>query len=219
VSRKKLIRFEANKNAPNIFEPEKEGYESIKGNWHKEYFKNQNPIVLELACGRGEYTTKLGELYPNRNFIGIDIKGDRIWTGSQVALEKNLQNVAFLRTQIELLEKFFAKGEVSELWLIHPDPYLREGLEKKRLTSPRFLNIYKNIIAQEAVIHLKTDNDVLFDFSLETIAQENIKDCVHTRDLYTSPLLALHHNIQTRFELQSLKKGLTIKYLRFTLIA
>jgi tRNA (guanine-N7-)-methyltransferase len=219
MSRKKLVRFSVNQQAENVFEPGKEDYEKMKGNWHRSFFKNNNPIVLELACGKGEYTTGLAKIFPDKNFIGIDIKGDRIWYGSQHAAENNLANVAFLRTHILFLEKFFAPEEVSEIWLVFPDPRPRERDRKRRLTSPRFLNLYKGILRDGGIIHLKTDNEQLFDYTLEVCnsGEFAVSDLTATKDLYQSPLSAEHYGIVTRFESIWTAKGASIKYLRFAL--
>ncbi len=219
MARSKMFRFGQNQQADNVLEPPKPILEHIKGKWRELYFKNQNPIVVEVACGRGEYTTGLAAVYPNKNFIGVDIKGDRLWKGSQAAIKNGLTNVAFLRTRIEELQNYFAENEVDEIWIIHPDPRPKLRDARRRLTSPRFLNEYRAIIRQNATIHLKTDSESLFDYSVELLQSEVfcpiVKNLVHTKDLYQSPLLAEHHDIHTRYELAAIKKGLTIKYLRF----
>jgi tRNA (guanine-N7-)-methyltransferase len=219
LARSKLFRFDQNTQADNVLEVGKPLYEHIKGNWHSIYFKNSNPLVIELACGRGEYTTGLAAAYPDKNFVGIDIKGDRLWKGSQVAIENNLQNVAFLRTKIEELEKFFAKGEVAEIWIIHPDPRPRLRDARRRLTSPRFLGVYSRVLQPFGTIRLKTDSSLLFDYSLELFDSEEVKpyirNLVYTKDLYQSPLLAEHHQIQTKYEKAAVSKNISIKYLRF----
>ena len=143
--RKKQQRFADNKVSRNVIEPGKEIFEQIKGNWHK-FFDNDHPNVLELACGRGEYSTGLGAVYPDKNFIGVDIKGNRIWIGSKKAKQDGLDNVAFLRTQIDHLEKFFEPGEIDEIWIIFPDPRPKSSDERRRLTSPKYLEIYQNLI-------------------------------------------------------------------------
>ena len=153
MGQKKLIRFEELKTFPNVLE-----YPSnIKNKW-KDFFGNNNPITLELACGKGEYAVGLGRLYPERNFIGIDVKGNRIWKGAKTALNEGLKNIAFLRTQIDKLEDYFSADEVSEIWLTFPDPQLRFSKIKKRLTHPKFLRMYKNILQADGKIHLKTDS-------------------------------------------------------------
>ncbi|MCR9085057.1 MAG: tRNA (guanosine(46)-N7)-methyltransferase TrmB, partial [Cyclobacteriaceae bacterium] len=143
MSRKKLVRFKANEENPNVVQEGKPIFEEIKGQWRARQFQNQNPLVIELACGRGEFTVGLARVFPHQNFIGVDIKGSRIWKGSSTATEEGLENVAFLRTQIQLLDKFFDQGEIDELWITFPDPFPRDGDEKRRLTSDRFLDMYK----------------------------------------------------------------------------
>nr|WP_305067261.1 tRNA (guanosine(46)-N7)-methyltransferase TrmB [Mangrovivirga halotolerans] len=214
--RNKQKRFAENRERANIFEPEKPGYEEIKGNWHGKYFENENHITLELACGKGEYTTGLARHYPERNFIGVDIKGDRIWYGSKEAEEEDLNNVAFLRTQIQLLEKFFVDGEVHDIWITFPDPRPKKRDIKRRLTSPRFLDMYKKVMQKEGWVFFKTDNPGLFDYTLEVLSERNdIKNLSYTRDLYHSEFMDEHHGIKTRFEKMFYEKGFSIKYLKF----
>jgi len=190
---------------------------SLKGLWNKNHFKNDQPITLELACGKGDYTVALAEKFPNRNFIGIDIKGNRIWTGAKAALQRNLNNAAFLRTSIELLYHFFEKDEVSEIWITFPDPFLRNSKSKKRLTSPYFLAVYKKIIVENGLIHLKTDNDPLFEFTLKTIDGENAKLNQKVSNVYEQHPEDEILTIQTYYEKMHLENGLTIKYLNFRL--
>jgi tRNA (guanine-N7-)-methyltransferase len=218
MARQKLKRFDHNANAHNVLEEGKELFKNIKGNWHNSYFKNQNPIVLELACGRGEYTTGLAMHYSDKNFIGIDIKGARIWKGSTVAIENNLQNVAFLRTHIQNLDFFFAPNEVAEIWLIHPDPRPRDKDEKRRLTSPRFLNLYRSFLTPQGKIHLKTDSEPLFDFTLEVLKDYKIDNLLFTKDLYNSELNELHFGITTTYEKKFSDKGFKINYLQFNFL-
>ncbi|QCK17074.1 tRNA (guanosine(46)-N7)-methyltransferase TrmB [Mangrovivirga cuniculi] len=216
MMRNKQKRFAENRERPNIFEPEKPGYEEIKGNWHDKYFENDNHITLELACGKGEYTTGLARHYPERNFIGVDIKGDRIWWGSKDAIDENLSNVAFLRTQIQLLEKFFVDGEVHDIWITFPDPRPKKRDIKRRLTSPRFLDMYKKVMQKEGWVYFKTDNPGLFDYTLEVLSdRDDIKNLCITRDLYHSEYIDEHHGIKTRFEKMFYEKGFSIKYLKF----
>ncbi|MFA0963906.1 tRNA (guanosine(46)-N7)-methyltransferase TrmB [Roseivirga sp. BDSF3-8] len=217
--RTKLQRFAENSKRHNVIEPGKDIYEKIKGNWHKDFFNNNNPITLELACGRGEYTVGLARVFNGRNYIGVDIKGDRIWKGSGIALDEGLDNVAFLRTQILLIERFFEKGEVDEIWITFPDPRPKDRDEKRRLTHPRFLDIYRSILKPGGTLHLKTDNTGLFEYTLEVLQQqEAISDLVYTRDLYKSDMLADHHGIRTRYEKKFHEKGEDIKYLKLSLL-
>ena len=217
MSRNKMARFAANKERKNVIEPGKEIFENIKGEWHKKFFENKNPITLELACGRGEYTVGLARLFPEQNFIGIDIKGDRIWKGSGIAIEEGLDNACFLRTHIIELANFFEKGEVSEIWITFPDPRPKDRDEKRRITHPRFLDIYKSVVKNDAVIRLKTDNTGLFEYTLEELKKRtDIKDLEFTFDLYHSPLKPECHDIRTRFEQKFNELGHDIKYLRFS---
>lgn len=189
---------------------------ALKGKWHKHIFQNEHPITLELACGKGEYTTSLAREYPARNFIGIDIKGPRIWVGAKQALEEPLQNVRFLRTFIDHLENFFVKDEVDEIWIPFSDPYLKK--ERKRLTAPKFLDIYQKILKPGRLIHLKTDSDVLFNYTLDIIDQENCEIENRIDDVYNDPHdLKILTDIQTYYEQMHLKAGKTIHYVSFRL--
>ena len=214
--KRKLERFRIIEERSNVVERSKDIYESIKGNWRDYYFKNKNPITVELACGRGEYTTGLASLFPDRNFIGVDIKGERIWKGSTLALEQNLGNVAFLRTPILLIENFFSGGEIDEVWITFPDPRPRKRDIKRRLTSPRYLEIYKRLLKPGDYIRLKTDNSGLFLYTLEEVQLRNdILDLVYTDNLYASEYRDECFDIKTKYEQQFATKGETIKYLRF----
>ncbi|RZS97605.1 tRNA (guanosine(46)-N7)-methyltransferase TrmB [Cecembia calidifontis] len=216
MSRKKLQRFKENEKNRNVVQQGKEIFEKIKGNWNCVQFLNSNPIVVELACGRGEFTVGLARQYPEKNFIGVDIKGARIWKGSTVAIAEGLENVAFLRTQIQVLDKFFEKGEISELWITFPDPFPRDGDEKRRLTSPRFLDMYKPLIKEDGIVHFKTDNTGLFDYTLDVVKQrEDCEVILHTHDFYASPWKDEHHGIKTKYEKLFSEKGEKIKYLKF----
>ncbi len=213
MARQKLPRFIHNAQAENVIERGKELYTTIKGCWREIYFKNNNPIVLELACGKGEYTVGLARQFPDKNFIGIDIKGDRIARGSKRAIENNLSNVAFLRTPINFLEEFFEENEVDEIWLIHPDPQPRDKEEKKRLTNPAFLALYKKILKPDGNFFFKTDNSGLFEYSLGTIPEAGFTILRQTTDLYESNLLAEHYDIVTHYERLFVEKGFKINYL------
>jgi tRNA (guanine-N7-)-methyltransferase len=215
MGRKKLERFAQNAANYNVIEDGKEFYGNSKGKWQSEHFKNASPIVLELACGRGEYAVGMAELFPNKNFIGVDIKGARIWKGSSIAIEKGLTNVAFLRTYIQNLESFFAEKEVSEIWIIHPDPRPKEADARRRLTHPRFLEMYKKLLQKEGWLHLKTDNTGLFDYTLEVLKEIAIKNLVYTYDLNNSEWASEHFGIKTKYEIAFEQKGETIKYLKF----
>jgi len=214
--KRKLERFKVIESQPNVVEPTKDFYHTIKGNWNKEFFKNDNPITVELACGRGEYTIGLAKLFPEKNYIGIDIKGERIWKGSTTATENGLTNAAFLRTMILLVENFFVEGEISEIWITFPDPRPRVRDIKRRLTSPRFLSIYKRLLKPGGYVRLKTDNTGFYEFTLEELAQrDDITDLKSTDDVYNSDLRAECFDIKTKYEQMFASKGERIKYLQF----
>ncbi len=210
MGKNKLKKFAEIETLPNVFEYAKE----MRGNWLS-YFNNQNPIVLELACGRGEYTTGMAELFPDKNFIGVDIKGSRIWHGATFAQHNELKNVAFLRTQIESLPDYFSQNEISEIWITFPDPHPSQRRSNKRLTSPRFLEYYKNILKPNGLVHLKTDNDALFEYTLETLVTMNIQTKQCTQDLYTENWLDETLKIRTNYEQKYLDNGKNINYLNF----
>lgn len=187
-----------------------------KGQWNKNYFKNDHPIVLELGCGRGEYTVNLAQVFPEKNFIGIDIKGARIWRGAKTAIEEQMDNVAFLRIQIESILDYFNAGEISEIWITFPDPQPQISRERKRLTSDRFLAYYKALLHAGGLVHLKTDNDGLYAYTLDKIAELGLADLGHTADLYNSALLDELLSIQTTYEKIYRDKGKNINYVRFS---
>jgi tRNA (guanine-N7-)-methyltransferase len=219
MSRKKLVRFAQNEVNPNVVQAGKPIFDQIKGQWNALQFQNEQPLVVELACGRGEFTLGLGRQYPTQNFIGVDIKGSRIWKGSSTATVEGIHNVAFLRTQIQQLDSFFAPSEISELWITFPDPFPRDGDEKRRLTSPRFLEMYKQLVKVGGIIHFKTDNTGLFEYTEEVLASRS--DCqvlFATADFYASDLRDAHHGIKTRYEKIFSDKGEKIKYIQFSFI-
>lgn len=188
----------------------------LKGNWAKGHFHNSNPIVLELACGRGEYSNALAELFPEKNFIGVDIKGARIHKGAKKALAAKLMNVAFLRTKIELLEHYFSPDEVSEIWITFPDPFLKESKSNKRLTSENFIKKYRSILASDGIVHLKTDDDKLYAFTLSLLKdQKGIEIIYAYDDIYSLENIPDVLKIKTHYELQHLGDGKTIKYIQF----
>lgn len=187
----------------------------LKGNWAESQFKNNNPIILELACGKGEYSVNLAKHYPDKNFIGIDYKGNRIWRGAKTALDENINNVAFLRIQIENILDYFSEDEVSEIWITFPDPQPQLSREKKRLTFPKFLEKYRTIVSKPGLVHLKTDNDDLYSYTLETIEKLGLHPQIHTNDLYNSIFLNEILSIKTYYEKKYLSKDKNINYLQF----
>lgn len=212
MGQKKLIRFAELKTFPNVLQfPEK-----MKGAWAG-FFSNNNPIILELACGKGEYTTGLAQLLPKKNFIGIDLKGNRIWVGAKKALQLNLRNAAFLRTQIDNLDIYFTESEVSEIWITFPDPQLRTGKAKKRLTHPKFLRLYKQILTPGGYVHLKTDSPVLYKFTKLVIERYNCQVLEDKPDLYSDSNLIEALKIKTHYESLDIAGSNRIHYLKFTL--
>ena len=187
----------------------------LRGKWGSEVFGNSNPIVLELGCGKGEYAVGMGKLYPDRNFIGIDIKGARMWTGAKEVDQLGLTNVAFLRTSIHLLPHFFAPGEVSEIWITFPDPQMKKV--NKRLTGTHFLDIYRQVLAPGGIIHLKTDSPFLFAYTTAMLEHNSITPLHATADLYNSPLDAVVPPIRTYYEQQWLGRGIPSKYIAWRL--
>lgn len=191
----------------------------LKGRWREDFFHNENPIVLELGCGKGEYTVGLAERYPDKNFIGIDIKGARMWTGAKQALVNDMKNVAFLRTHIEMLEEFFAPGEVDEIWITFPDPQMKKV--RKRLTSTRFVEMYRNLLKPGGVIHLKTDSPFLFTYTkiLTETNTEALGVVACTDNLYANPdAIGDIIDIKTHYERQWIERGLSIKYIALRLV-
>lgn len=216
MSRSKLHKFEAVKNAPNCYTPHEQGKKAIS-----EWNTLGLPVVLELACGTGAYTVEMARRFPEKFFIGMDIKGARIWTGAKEALEEQLSNVLFIRSQIEKLTEIFEPSSLSEIWITFPDPFLAKGKEKKRLTSPRFLNLYTQVLQKGGKVHLKTDSVELFEYSKESIptfaqgdkhpfVMESIIENVYT-DADVPEFLT---SIQTTYEKSHLKEGRLIRYLR-----
>ncbi|MFB2118124.1 tRNA (guanosine(46)-N7)-methyltransferase TrmB [Parapedobacter sp. 2B3] len=187
----------------------------MKGRWAIDYFGNNRPIVLELACGKGEYTVNLAKLFPDRNFIGIDYKGNRIWRGAKTALEEGIANVAFLRTQIEHILEYFGTGEAAEIWITFPDPQPQKSREKKRLTHPAFLAMYRKIMAPTGHMHLKTDNDGLYAYTLEQLAGQELPIHARTADLYHSDLVDDVLSIKTYYERKYLEVSKNINYVRW----
>lgn len=190
----------------------------LRGKWASDHFGNTYPLTVELACGRGEYSLALGRQYPERNFLGIDVKGARIWQGARIALREGLSNVAFLRTRIEMLDAFFAPGEINEIWITFPDPFPRDGKENRRLTSSHFLNVYRPLLKNGGIVHLKTDDPGLYAFTLESIAETPFAHLLgHWDDIYSGDLPIPELAFKTYYEAQHLEAGKTIKYVRFSL--
>jgi tRNA (guanine-N7-)-methyltransferase len=213
MSRKKLQRFEELKSFDNVFEYPVE----LKGKWHGEVFKNTNPIVLELGCGRGEYTLGLSALFPEKNFIGIDLKGSRLWKGAKISLQEKRSNAAFIRSRIEVIDTYFETQEVSEIWITFPDPQPRDKWEGKRLTSPDYLALYKRILGPGALIHLKTDNTLLFEYTLELLNKLNKNILYKNADVYSIADPGNELTIETTYERKFKALGEKIKYIRFKL--
>lgn len=211
MSRNKRQKIAETKTFSNFLEfPE-----GLKGEWKTKHFKNDAPIVLELGCGKGEYTVETARRFPAKNFIGVDIKGDRMWKGAKTCLEEDITNAAFLRIYTEALTDYFAGGEVSEIWITFPDPFPKPGKAKRRMISSRFLRLYEQILRPEGIVHLKTDNADYFAFGLETIEAEGWETLALTWDLYNSDLLDDLTGIRTYYEDKWLEVGRSIKYGKF----
>jgi tRNA (guanine-N7-)-methyltransferase len=212
MGHKKLIRFAAIKEFPHVFEYP----QGMQGKWAA-FFKNNNPITLELACGKGEYTVGLGSLYPNHNFIGVDIKGNRIWVGASKALKTGMTNVGFIRSQIELLPTYFNKGEISEIWITFPDPQLSGSRAKKRLTHPRFLSLYRQILSPDGVLHLKTDSPDLYTFTMDVIRFFDLPLLESSDNIYASSSVSPELSIKTHYESLDIAGSKRVHYLKFQL--
>lgn len=219
MGKDKLIRFEAIKSFSNVYEPVFREPFPIKGNWRKEVFQNDHPIVLELGCGKGEYSVGLGRKYPEKNFIGVDLKGNRIYIGAKEALETQLNNVAFLRTRIDFILDYFGEHEVDEIWLTFSDPQPNKA--RKRLSSPLFIDRYKQILKPGGIVHMKTDSDILFEYTLEQIEENNYPCLESTWDLYANipedldPDTREIFHIKTHYEKLFSARGHKIKYCKF----
>jgi len=220
LAKNKLKKFNDLETFSHVIQPSIDELRSnfnLKGNWRKHFFKNDNPIVLELGCGKGEYTVGLAKNFPEKNYLGIDIKGARIWAGASQALEEKLINVGFLRIRIDWIEMCFNSNEVDEIWITFPDPQIKKNRTTKRLTHPIFLKKYNNILKSNSKIHLKTDSQFLHGFTLGVISGENHTLEDSTEDLYNSVELRDCSKIQTFYENMFLNKGMPITYLRFLL--
>lgn len=212
MAQKKLKRFAEIKTFPNVMEYP----ENAVGKWN-EIFKNSNPVILELACGKGEYAIGLGELYPEKNFIGVDVKGNRIWVGAKKAVDDNLHNVAFLRTQIQMIDSYFAKGEVEEIWITFPDPQLRISKASKRLTHPRFLRLYAKFLQPGGKIHLKTDSPDLYNFTKTVLELYEVPLNLDIGDIYKNENIPRELMIETHYEKLDIAKSKKVFYLCFSL--
>jgi tRNA (guanine-N7-)-methyltransferase len=225
--KKKLERFAELETFTNVFQHVQSSEELadfyMKGKWNTGFFKNSSPVVLELGCGRGEYTEGMARLYPEKNFIGMDIKGARIWRGAKTALDEKLMNVAFVRGRVDMIERFFSANEVSEIWITFPDPQLQKNRERKRLTSPRFLDKYQSVLKKDGIIYLKTDNSPFFHYTLEVIKERGCQVIHATEDLYGDNTIKWKEDmlrvleIKTFYEDMFTKKGFKICYLQFKL--
>ena len=218
MSKRKLRSFAETFTFKNFFQPTYpeliKGF-PLKGKWNTDFFKNENPIIIELGCGKGEYTVELANNHPENNYIGMDIKGARMWRGCKTSVENEYKNVAFIRHRIELLEHFISKDELSEIWITFPDP--QPKIAKQRLTSPRFLNTYKNVLKPDGIIHLKTDNIDLFNYTLEIIEENYHSLLLKTDDFHNSKFDDEIKSIQTFYEKMFTEKGIPINYLEFIL--
>ena len=214
MARKKLIRLKEVYNLPNVFSSEDENVEELLN----KYFSNRKSFTLEIGCGHGDYSIELAKLYPERNFIGIDYKGDRIYTAAEKAIKLNLKNAAFLVSGAEKLSNMFSKGKVEELFIPFPDPhYPRKSF--KRLVDKNFLNVYKSIVSQKAKGHFKTDNEELYNYTLNILNKENCKIHISTSNLYCEQDLEYNQTIKTKYEKQYLEEGKEIKYICFNIIS
>ncbi len=212
MGQKKLVRFAELETFENVLQYPK----NIQGNWHQ-FFKNDHPIVLELACGKGEYAVGLAQLYPDKNFVGVDLKGNRIWVGAKKAIQQNLSNVAFLRIQIDKINEFFATDEVNEIWITFPDPQLRISKSKKRLTHPKFLRLYQQILQPGGKINLKTDSPDLYNFTKKVI---DLYGCIVYADLddvYRQPAVQPELSIKTHYESLDIAGSNRVHYISFSL--
>ncbi|MCQ2374863.1 MAG: tRNA (guanosine(46)-N7)-methyltransferase TrmB [Salinivirgaceae bacterium] len=217
----KLEKFQEIEGFANVVQPLVTAYSQtdheLKGHWHEKMFGNNNPIVLELGCGKGEYTVGLARRFPNKNFIGVDIKGARIWRGAKTSNEEQMKNVAFLRTRIETITSYFAENEISEIWVTFPDPQLKKRREKKRLTSNVFLSLYQKLLVDNGLVNLKTDSQFLYLYTVATAECNGLEIDHKTADLYSEPWLDDVLSIKTYYEQLHIDAGTKISYLSFHL--
>jgi tRNA (guanine-N7-)-methyltransferase len=220
MGKNKLKRFEENEGFANLIQPKMEfppKDHALKGKWNKDFFEKEQPIILELGCGRGEYAVNLAEKFPDKNFIGIDWKGARLWRGAKTGIENKMTNLGFLRIQIQNCYAFFAENEISEVWITFPDPQMEKSRVKKRLTAPRFLEMYRRFMKQDGIVNLKTDSFPFYEFTLDLIAEGKLMIHKQTDDLYNSPILDDVLSIKTTYEKIWLKGGSKICYIRFNI--
>lgn len=221
MGKDKRRRFEENLTFENMVQPafgEVFGVDhSLKGNWRRDFFRNDNPIVLELGCGRGEYTVALAAKYQDKNFIGVDIKGARMWRGAKTATEAGMKNAAFLRTRIEFIGSFFGPGEVDEIWITFPDPQPKKQRVKKRLTSPAFLNNYSRFLKPDAAVHLKTDSVLMHDYTKAVTEHNSLPVAMCSADIYGEGVADDILSVKTAYEQRFLGEGRAITYLHFSL--
>lgn len=223
MAKRKLQRFAENATFPHFFQPTWDDLEAgfpLFGRWNEDFFRNSNPLIIELGCGKGEYTVDLSEKYPDKNFIGIDKKGARMWRGAKTSHEENRANVAFVRTRAESIGKVFAPSEVQEIWITFPEPQPKASRGSNRFTSPEFIERFRSFLAPGGIIHLKTDNEMLYNYTLDVIREGNHQLLFATSDLYENlenPEVADVVSVSTHYEKIWLEKGLSIKYLRFNL--
>jgi tRNA (guanine-N7-)-methyltransferase len=219
VGKNKLAKFEEMRTFKHVIQAPYNTLKNndfyLKGKWGQDFFNNRNPLIVELGCGKGEYTVELAEKNPDKNFIGVDIKGARLWKGAKTAHDKNLANVAFLRTNIEIINQFFGKEEVDEIWLTFPDPQMKKP--RKRLTSSIFLNKYRQFLKKKGILHLKTDSNFQYSYTSALVRLNGFEIIAETTDLYASEILNETLQIKTFYEKQWLSRGITIKYLAFKL--
>jgi tRNA (guanine-N7-)-methyltransferase len=220
VVKKKLEHFAENLTFNHLFQDPYPDFNlefDLKNNWKTDYFQNDHPLIIELGCGKGEYSVNLGLQNPHKNFIGMDIKGARMWRGCKMVEKMGLQNVAFIRSRIEYIEYFFGKDEVDEIWITFPDPQPQSNRKRKRLTSPLFLNRYVKFLKPDGIIHLKTDNEGLYNYTLDIIQEEKHKLLFASEDIYKLPYPHEATTIQTFYEAIYLKQDIPIKYIEFSL--
>jgi tRNA (guanine-N7-)-methyltransferase len=223
LAKRKLQRFAENATFNHFFQPLWEELASgfpLRGKWNSDFFGNNNPVIIEMGCGKGEYTVDLSDKYPGRNFIGIDKKGARMWRGAKTSIEENRKNVAFVRTRAENIDLVFGPAEVDEIWITFPEPQPNSPRHSKRFTSPEFISRYRKLLKPGGIIHLKTDSDLFYTYTLEVISESSHELLYNNSDLYANPSdpeVKDVVDVQTHYEKIWLSQGLTIKYLRFRL--